>query len=58
MKKIKTTKFALRAETLRVIGDSQLSNVVGGLQASMVTTACPTCAFSCDWAACQPPPSN
>ena len=58
MRKIKPARIALRAETIRTLGGKQLSDVGGGLQASMVTTACPTCAFSCDWTQCQPPPSN
>jgi len=62
VKKIKQARIALRSETLRTIGGKQLSDVGGGVgggfQASMVTTACPTCAWSCDWTQCQPPPSN
>jgi hypothetical protein len=56
MKKTKT-KLTLRGEQIRML--TALDGVHGGLQAhSMVTSACNTCAFSCDPVSCQPPPSG
>lgn len=56
-KKTSKRNLALGIETIRTL--TNLDGVVGGFQAgSQVTSQCNSCAFTCDWSQCQPPPSG